>query len=114
MTHCCGDARATTGRLHKALFRGFRGSLPLATLRAHQRIPRRDPAQDRRRPELDARRLRPGTEEEIKSFCSTNYDVTFPLFAKIVVKGEGEHPLYAELTSKRPEARALPGTDFRA
>jgi glutathione peroxidase len=55
----------------------------------------------------------PGTEAEIKSFCSTTYDVTFPLFAKIVVKGEGQHPLYAELTRARPDARTLPGTDFR-
>jgi glutathione peroxidase len=56
----------------------------------------------------------PGTEEEIKAFCSSTYDVTFPLFAKIVVKGQGQHPLYAELTRERPEARILPGTDFRA
>lgn len=56
----------------------------------------------------------PGTEAEIKEFCSTTYDVTFPLFSKIVVKGEGQHPLYAELTSRAPTAQALPGTDFRA
>ena len=56
----------------------------------------------------------PGTEAEIKDFCSTTYDVTFPLFAKIKVKGEGLHPLYAALTRERPEARTLPGTDFRA
>jgi glutathione peroxidase len=56
----------------------------------------------------------PGTEAEIKSFCSSKYDVTFPLFAKIVVKGEGQHPLYAELTRARPDARKLAGTDFRA
>jgi len=56
----------------------------------------------------------PGTEAEIKAFCSTTYDVSFPLFSKIVVKGEGQHPLYAELTRERPEARTLPGTDFRA
>lgn len=31
----------------------------------------------------------PGTEAEIQQFCSTNYDVSFPLFSKIVVKGEG-------------------------
>jgi glutathione peroxidase len=55
----------------------------------------------------------PGTEAEIKEFCSTKYDVTFPLFAKIVVKGEGQHPLYAELTRARPEARGLPGSKFR-
>ena len=40
----------------------------------------------------------PGTEAEIKDFCSTQYDVTFPLFSKIVVKGPGQHPLYAALT----------------
>jgi glutathione peroxidase len=56
----------------------------------------------------------PGTEAEIQEFCTLNYDVTFPLFAKIVVKGEGQHPLYTELTHARPEAKALPGTDFRA
>ena len=55
----------------------------------------------------------PGTEAEIKDFCSTKYDVTFPLFSKIVVKGEGQHPLYAELTRERPDAVTLPGTDFR-
>jgi glutathione peroxidase len=55
----------------------------------------------------------PGTEEEIREFCSTNYDVTFPLFSKIVVKGAGQHPLYVALTSAQPEARRLPGTDFR-
>lgn len=56
----------------------------------------------------------PGTAEEIKAFCSSKYDVTFPLFAKIVVKGEGQHPLYAKLTEEKPSARTLPGTDFEA
>ncbi len=42
----------------------------------------------------------PGTEAEIKQFCSTNYRVTFPMFSKIVVKGEGQAPLYRFLTSK--------------
>jgi glutathione peroxidase len=55
----------------------------------------------------------PGTEAEIKDFCQTTYDVTFPLFAKIVVKGAGQHPLYSALTHALPEARTLPGTDFR-
>ena len=39
----------------------------------------------------------PGTPEEIAQFCSSNYDVTFPLFEKIEVNGEGRHPIYAEL-----------------
>ncbi|MFT4127741.1 MAG: glutathione peroxidase [Gordonia sp. (in: high G+C Gram-positive bacteria)] len=40
----------------------------------------------------------PGTPEEIATFCSTTYGVTFPLLAKTEVNGEGRHPLYAELT----------------
>ncbi len=42
----------------------------------------------------------PGTNEEIKSFCSTKYGVTFPMFAKISVKGDDIHPLYRFLTGK--------------
>ena len=40
----------------------------------------------------------PGTDEEIQTFCSTTYGVDFPLFGKIDVNGEQQHPLYAELT----------------
>lgn len=40
----------------------------------------------------------PGTNEEIKAFCSTTFNVTFPMFAKISVKGDEIHPLYAFLT----------------
>ncbi|MBP1817473.1 glutathione peroxidase [Mycobacterium sp. OAE908] len=40
----------------------------------------------------------PGTAEEIQTFCSTNYGVTFPLLAKTDVNGDDRHPLYAELT----------------
>ena len=40
----------------------------------------------------------PGTDEEIKTFCSTTYGVDFPLFSKISVKGDDIYPLYAELT----------------
>ncbi len=42
----------------------------------------------------------PGTNEEIKQFCSTKYNVTFPMFSKISVKGDDIAPLYAWLTSK--------------
>jgi glutathione peroxidase len=45
----------------------------------------------------------PGTAEEIKTFCSSKYDVTFPLFAKLHVKGPEQHPLYAALTGKGAE-----------
>ncbi|MCX6512706.1 MAG: glutathione peroxidase [Actinobacteria bacterium] len=40
----------------------------------------------------------PGSPEEIQSFCSTTYGVTFPLFEKIDVNGDERHPLYDELT----------------
>jgi len=43
----------------------------------------------------------PGTDEEIKTFCTTKYNVTFPMFAKISVKGDKIHPLYKFLTSKQ-------------
>jgi glutathione peroxidase len=46
----------------------------------------------------------PGTNDEIAEFCTTTYSVTFPLFAKISVVGEDQHPLYAELTSQVPTA----------
>jgi len=42
----------------------------------------------------------PGTDEEIKTFCSAKYSVTFPIFSKISVKGDDIHPLYKLLTSK--------------
>ncbi len=42
----------------------------------------------------------PGTETEIKEFCETKFKVTFPMFAKISVKGEDQHPLYNFLTNK--------------
>lgn len=42
----------------------------------------------------------PGTNEEIKAFCTLKYDVTFPMFAKISVKGADQAPLYAYLTQK--------------
>lgn len=45
----------------------------------------------------------PGSNEEIQKFCSVNYDVHFPLFAKISVVGEDKHPLYQTLTTAIPE-----------
>lgn len=46
----------------------------------------------------------PGTDQEIQNFCTTEYNVTFPVNRKIVVKGEGQHPLYKALTEGRKEA----------
>jgi glutathione peroxidase len=48
----------------------------------------------------------PGTDEEIKAFCTTKYNVTFPMMSKISVKGDDKHPLYKFLT----EGKA--GEDF--
>ncbi len=44
----------------------------------------------------------PGSEEEIKDFCQVNYSVSFPLFAKVDVKGEHAHPLYRYLVDEVP------------
>lgn len=50
----------------------------------------------------------PGSATEIAEFCSTTYGVTFPMFSKIEVNGEGRHPLYAELTT-HPDAEGHTG-----
>jgi glutathione peroxidase len=50
----------------------------------------------------------PGTAEEIESFCSMTYGVTFPLMEKIEVNGENRHPLYEELTAV-PDAGGYTG-----
>ena len=50
----------------------------------------------------------PGSETEIKQFCSLRYDVTFPLFAKIDVNGAGAHPLYRWL---KHEQSGMLGTE---
>lgn len=46
----------------------------------------------------------PGTEEEIKDFCTKNYNVTFPVFGKLDVFGENKHELYKFLTAAQPVA----------
>jgi glutathione peroxidase len=50
----------------------------------------------------------PGSDEEIAEFCKTNYSVQFPMFSKISVKGDDQHPLYKELTSAIPRAEGDP------
>ncbi|MBJ7553561.1 glutathione peroxidase [Marinomonas spartinae] len=45
----------------------------------------------------------PGTDEEIQQFCSLTYDVSFPMFSKIVVTGDEKHPLYKGLIEAAPE-----------
>lgn len=46
----------------------------------------------------------PGTEAEIVNFCSTNYQIDFPMFSKISVAGADKHPLYAKLIQAQPKA----------
>lgn len=46
----------------------------------------------------------PGTDAQIQNFCSTEYNVQFPLFSKISVVGADQHPLYAQLTAAQPQA----------
>lgn len=44
----------------------------------------------------------PGSNEQILSFCQTNYRVTFPMMAKVSVKGKDKHPLFVYLTEQSP------------
>ena len=53
-------------------------------------------------PSNDFKGQEPGTEEEIKDFCSTNYNVQFPMFSKVGIL-EDRHPLYASLIESHPE-----------
>ncbi len=55
----------------------------------------------------------PGTDAEIATFCSATFGVDFPMFAKTVVTGPDKAPLYDALTAARPQARSMPGNDFR-
>jgi glutathione peroxidase len=54
----------------------------------------------------------PGTNAEIQEFCRMNFGVQFPVFEKIVVKGEGQHPLYKTLTQSIPVSTKKPGGDL--
>lgn len=55
----------------------------------------------------------PGSDEEILEFCETNYNITFPLFSKISVKGDDIHPLFSYLTSaENPDFTGEIGWNF--
>ena len=56
-------------------------------------------------PANDFGRQEPGTDAQIKEFCTTTYGVTFDMFSKISVKGEEIHPLYRFLTSEETNSR---------
>lgn len=53
----------------------------------------------------------PGTDAEIKTFCTTQYNVSFDMFSRISVKGSDQHPLYAYLTSE--EANPMTAGDVK-
>jgi len=55
----------------------------------------------------------PGSNTEIQQFCQTKFGVKFPMFEKIVVKGEGQHPLYRHLIAEYPTAQQKPKSGFR-
>jgi len=55
----------------------------------------------------------PGTNDEILEFCTAKYSVKFPMYGKVTVKGEGQHPLYAALTEGIPLATFKPDSKFR-
>jgi glutathione peroxidase len=55
----------------------------------------------------------PGSNAEIQQFCQTRFGVQFPMFEKLVVKGEGQHPLYRELIEECPTARQNPNGRLR-
>jgi glutathione peroxidase len=55
----------------------------------------------------------PGTNDEIAEFCRTNFSVAFPMFSKLSVAGDDQHPLYAALTAAAPRAQGDPD-GFRA
>ncbi len=54
-------------------------------------------------PANDFKGQEPGTDAEILSFCSTEYSVQFPLYSKVSVVGEDQHPLYHHLTKAQPQ-----------
>jgi len=56
----------------------------------------------------------PGTNEEIEEFCSTSYNVDFPMFEKLSTRGDDQHPLYTALTNAIPAATPNPEGQLRA
>lgn len=56
-------------------------------------------------PSNDFGKQEPGTAEEIKNFCETKFHVKFPMFEKVVTKGEGQSPVYRFLAAKKGEPK---------
>jgi glutathione peroxidase len=64
-------------------------------------------------PANDFKAQEPGTNEDIQTFCTTNFGVKFPLFEKITVVGAEKHPLYEALIAAQPKAVSLSEIPFR-
>jgi len=64
-------------------------------------------------PANDFKGQEPGSNEEIAAFCKGTFGVTFPMFQKIVVTGDGTHPLYQTLIAEKPAATAHEPGAFR-
>jgi len=64
-------------------------------------------------PANDFKSQEPGTDDEIQSFCTTNYGVRFPMFSKITVVGPDKHPLYQALIASQPRATSVSEVPFR-
>ena len=60
-------------------------------------------------PSNDFGKQEPGTPEEIRKFCTTKYKVTFPLFEKVVTKGDGQSPIYSNL---KKQSNEVPSWNF--
>ena len=56
-------------------------------------------------PSNDFGQQEPGTAEAIRAFCDLNFHVTFPMFAKVVTKGDGQSPVFTFLTARQPKPR---------
>ncbi|HLY40961.1 MAG TPA: glutathione peroxidase [Terracidiphilus sp.] len=64
-------------------------------------------------PANDFKSQEPGSNEEIQTFCTTNYGVKFPMFSKITVVGPDKHPLYRTLIASQPHATSVSEIPFR-
>jgi glutathione peroxidase len=64
-------------------------------------------------PANDFKQQEPGTDAEIKTFCTANFGVEFPLYSKITVTGAEKHPLYAALVAAQPKATSVTEVSWR-
>lgn len=63
-------------------------------------------------PANDFKSQEPGTNDEIQSFCTSNFGVKFPMFSKLTVVGAQKHPLYAALIAAQPKAVSVSAVPF--